>query len=106
MADTAQDPMSLGGRETITPMLDLEDGFVHVDGEIHVLNPDTNILNLDENREVSPGADMDVNLEIPTTNTDSNEEDADIEVNFSVLSDQMMNYYMINSYQNYLIFLG
>ena len=77
MADTAHNAMSLGGRDTVSPLLD--DGFIHVDGETHVLNYDTNILNLDDNREVTPGADMDGDLEIPTT-TDSLEEDADIEV--------------------------
>ena len=75
MADTAPGPMSLGG----SPLID--DGFVQVDGETHVLNYGTDILNLDDNREVSPGIDTDGDLEIPTTNTDSLEEDADIEVN-------------------------
>ena len=79
MAGAAHNAMSLGGRDTVSPLLD--DGFIHVDGETHVLNYDTNILNLDDNREITPGADMDGDLEIPTTNTDSLEEDADIEVN-------------------------
>ena len=81
MADTAPGPMSFGGRDTISPIID--DGFVQVDGETHIINYDTDILNLDDNREVSPGVDTDGDLEIPTTNTDSLEEDADIEVNRS-----------------------
>ena len=78
MADTAPGPMSLGGRETISPIID--NGFVQVDGETHIINYDTDILNLDDNREVSPGVDTEGDIEIPTTNTDSLEEDADIEV--------------------------
>ena len=68
---------AMAGRDSATPHP--EDGFVQIDGETHVLNYDTNILNLDENREVSPGADIYDDNDLPTT-TGSVEEDESIEV--------------------------
>ena len=64
-------------RRRETPIL--HDGYVHIDGETHVLNYDTNILNLDDNREVTPGADLEDDYDIPSK-SDSPEEDVDIEV--------------------------
>lgn len=61
-----------------TDGLAVEDGFVHINGETHVLNYDTNILNLDGEREVTPGVEIDLDNEGPTSSgTDSAE---DIEV--------------------------
>ena len=65
-----------------TQMMDnqaVEDGFVHINGETHVLNYDTNILNLEENRDVTPVADIEPSNEI-LTGTDSGDEEEDIEV--------------------------
>ena len=107
MADTAHDPMSLGGREALSPFVD--DGFVQVDNETHVLNYDTNILNLDDNREVSPGADMDCDSEIPRTSTESvdHEEDADIEVSiFASQKGGMACWHSQSLHSNLLIFSG
>jgi hypothetical protein len=58
----------------------VEDGFVHINGETHVLNYDTNILNLEENREVSPVADVEPLNDIMTGTGSGDEEEEDIEV--------------------------
>lgn len=56
----------------------IEDGFVHINGETHVLNYDTNILNLDENREVTPVVEIDLEDAPNSTSTDSVEEDVEV----------------------------
>lgn len=63
----------------------VDEGFVLIEGETHVLNYDTNILNLDDDREVTPGAELDMDDDMPT-GTDSVDEEGDIEVcNFEIL---------------------
>lgn len=57
----------------------VEDGFVLINGETHVLNYDTNILNLEENREMSPGAEIDGDNDV-VTGTESADEEEDLEV--------------------------
>ncbi|WAR26726.1 LRGUK-like protein, partial [Mya arenaria] len=59
----------------------LEDGYVVVNGETHVLNYDTNILNLEDNRDATPGQEIEADNDIPTTTaTDSDEEGDDVEL--------------------------
>ncbi|XP_060555244.1 leucine-rich repeat and guanylate kinase domain-containing protein-like isoform X1 [Ruditapes philippinarum] len=58
----------------------VEDGFVHINGETHVLNYDTNILNLEENRVVSPVADVEPLNDILTGTGSGDEEEEDIEL--------------------------
>lgn len=57
----------------------VDEGFVLIEGETHVLNYDTNILNLDDDREVTPGAELYMDDDMPA-GTDSVEEEGDIEV--------------------------
>ncbi|KAL4227150.1 hypothetical protein ACF0H5_015123 [Mactra antiquata] len=71
--------MADGGSAKNMDTQQMDDGFVQINGETHVLNYDTNILNLEENREATPGADIEADADIPTT-TDSVEEEGDIEL--------------------------
>ena len=56
---------------------DIEDGFVHINGETHVLNYDTNILNLDTEREATSYVEIELEDAPTSAGTDSGE---DIEV--------------------------
>jgi hypothetical protein len=60
----------------------VEGGFVHVDGETHILNYDTNVLSLDQNRQdteitTAVGGDDE---EPPQSSYYDSEEEEDVEV--------------------------
>ncbi|XP_052213909.1 leucine-rich repeat and guanylate kinase domain-containing protein-like [Dreissena polymorpha] len=73
--------MAAKGQLIMDPSI-IDDGLVRLSGETHVLNYDTNILNLEENRDVSPGVDVDAENDVPvTTGTDSDSEtEEDVEL--------------------------
>jgi len=60
----------------------LGDEYMIVNGEPHVLNYETDILNLDENRDVSPGVDIEADNEVPTTTGTDSDEEGDVEVTY------------------------
>lgn len=80
MADTWNDA-DLGIRNgQFSPVV--EGGFVHVDGETHILNYDTNVLSLDQNRQdteitTAVGGDDE---EPPQSSYYDSEEEEDVEV--------------------------
>ncbi|KAL3852031.1 hypothetical protein ACJMK2_015742 [Sinanodonta woodiana] len=80
----ADDQMSDYQNRNLTPIID--DGFVHVDGESHVLNYDTDILKLDGEREVTnlteydDGGDRNPSAHRRTPKKSTETEEADVEL--------------------------
>ncbi|KAH3819252.1 hypothetical protein DPMN_120986 [Dreissena polymorpha] len=99
--------MAAKGQLIMDPSI-IDDGLVRLSGETHVLNYDTNILNLEENRDVSPGVDVDAENDVPvTTGTDSDSEtEEDVEVHVDLGTKQQQIYYKTLSILPYLLILN
>ena len=63
----------------------VEGGFVHVDGETHILNYDTNVLSLDQDRQPTEVATAPDEDQPQSSYYDSDEEEEGIEVSCPVM---------------------
>lgn len=76
----------------------VEGGFVHVDGETHILNYDTNVLSLDQDRQTTEVALTAADEDQPQSSYYDSEEEEDIEVPLMIIIRNLVSQHVMTQF--------